>query len=73
MIGRRSELINVTVCQLVDNTSDGYISEMSGELRLRLLGTLVGDLLFRLPKFELPISSASEFRLVSVVVECHMA
>ena len=55
----------------MDNSRDGDASEMSGELGLPFLGTLVGDSVFRLPKFELSISSASELPLASVVTECH--
>ena len=69
-MGRWSELMVVCVCHSDEVMREVDANDTSGELGLALLGSLVGESVFRTAKLEVLTESASWLPLVSVVPEC---
>ena len=69
-MGRWSELMVVCVCHSDKVMREVDANDTSGELRLALPGSLVGESVFRTAKLEVLTESASWLPLVSVVPEC---
>ena len=70
-IGRWSEPRFVFVCQLVEVIREADANETSGEDRLALIGSLVGESQIRIPKFDQEIMLSNKLPLVSVELEYH--
>ena len=70
-IGRWSEPRFVFVFQLVEVIREAAVNETSGEDRLALPGSLVGEFQLRIPKFEPEIMFSNMVPLVSVELKYH--
>ena len=70
-IGRRSDIMFVFVCQLVEVIREADAKETSEEDELALRGSLVGESQLKIPKFEPEILFSNRVLLVSAELEYH--